>query len=122
MSILLEQYLALKEGESKKSVPPPCVTAEDTQAILPETLQTIFQKYLDDLNRRCVQGLLGKVNPSLLAHVQEAQARVDTTWADCLAGRASQETFRQAVGQWHGAVIALFTSPQAQVPLSQERL
>lgn len=81
----------------------------DTLPITGEVLACIFQECLNDLNRRTLDGLLGEADPSKLDHAQETQARVDKTWADCLAGRASLETFRQAVVQWHGAVLALFS-------------
>lgn len=93
-----------------------------THPVPHETLETIFQETLNDLNRRTLDGLLGEADPSKLFRVQEAQARMDQVWKECLEGKAGLENFRQVVKQWHGAVIALFTSPQAQGTLSQERL
>lgn len=108
MSVLFEQYLGLKKGEVGKAEP------QTALPVQPEVLQKIFAECLDDLNRRCVQGLLGEANPNMLTPVQEAQTRVDTTWKDTLAGKATLETFREVVKDWHRAVIALFASPQAQ--------
>ncbi|MDO8137456.1 MAG: hypothetical protein Q6354_07420 [Candidatus Brocadiales bacterium] len=89
-------------------------TTTAIQSVPPETLESIFQEVLNDL--------LGEANPSMLAQEQEAKNHLDKIWADCLAGRASIEDFKKAVAQWHGAVISLFTSPQAQGSVSQERL
>lgn len=103
-----------KKGQGVEPIP--------GQPIPPETLEAIFQEVLEDLNRRTLEGLLGEANPAMLAQVNGAQARVDKFWQACLQGKASLENFREAVRQWHEAVVSLFTSPQAQRPLSQERL
>ncbi|HHT9117105.1 MAG TPA: hypothetical protein ACFYD1_00600, partial [Candidatus Hypogeohydataceae bacterium YC38] len=55
----------------------------------PALLVAIFQETFDDLNRRCIQGLLWGANFSMLAQVQESQARIDKTWKECLEGKAS---------------------------------
>lgn len=120
MSTLFEQYLALKKTQSAQAVHQ-ATPSMDTLPSTGEVLDRIFQEYLADLNRRTLQGLLGAANPTMLAQVQGAQTRIDKTWADCLAGRATLESFRGVVAQWHKVVIALFTPPQAQ-GVSQERL
>lgn len=115
MNTSFEQYLALKKTQSTHSVPQ-ATPSMDTLSVPPETLERIFQECLADLNRRTLQGLFGEANPAMLAQVNEAQARVDKTWQECLQGKASLESFKEAVARWYEAVVSLFsnTSPQAQ--------
>lgn len=97
--------------------------SQPIHSLSPETLESIFKEVLNDLNNRTLAGLLGEANPSMLAQVQETQARVDSIWKDCLQGKATLESFKEAVRVWHGAVIALFTPPQARwQKVGQERL
>lgn len=106
----------------KKKPVPQATPSMDTLPVTPETLECIYGEVLNDLNRRTLDGFLEGANPDMLTRVQKAQAGVDKTWQERLAGKASLEDFRLAVKAWHGAVIVLFASPQAQVPLLQERL
>lgn len=74
-----------------------------------ETLKSIFQETLSDLDRRCVEGLLGEADPSILAQEQEAKKHLDRVWKECLAGKASLDDFKEATRAWHKAVVALFS-------------
>lgn len=105
MSILFEQYLALKKERPQETT----VSTQATQPISPETLERVFQECLDDLNRRTLEGLLGEASPSMLAQEQEAKDRLDKTWKECLEGRVTLEISKEAVSQWHKAVIKLFS-------------
>ena len=75
--------------------------SQPIHSLSPETLESIFKEVLNE----------------------ETQARVDSIWKDCLQGKATLESFKEAVRVWHGAVIALFTPPQARwQKVGQERL
>lgn len=82
---------------------------KDIQPISPEALERISQAVLNDLGRRCVQGLMEGSNPDVLAQVNMAQAGINQAWKDALEGKATLENFKVAVARWHEAVINLFS-------------
>lgn len=99
-------YLELvKEVVTKKDV------TTTTKPIRFETLHGVFEEALKDLGCREDAGILyfGEKDPNLLHKERKALSRVDEIWKACIEGRASLETFKDAVNAWHDAIIKLYT-------------
>lgn len=70
----------------------------------PELLRKIFQRTVDKINERYIQGTIAHISrnhPDLDRRINDAESAVNDIWFKCERGKASIEEFKAKIEEWY---------------------
>ena len=102
MSILFEQYLALKKGRPQEATAP----GTATHPIPFETLEALDREALGRLSVRGMEDLtwLDSIDFNSPSY-NEAKDRLNEVWLKCLVGKATLEEFKESLAHYEQVVL-----------------